>query len=89
MAAIDPRAQRTVKAFKLDITLINQRAKQLGCTAADVIHYMCEDLRKQLYLQELGESFDLVCENAQQLAAFQAEQAVWDCTLSDGLTDAT
>jgi hypothetical protein len=89
MAAIEPKAQRTVKAFEHDIALINQRAKQLGCTAAEIIHFMCEDLRKQIYLQELGESFDLVRENAEQFAEYQAEQTLWDCTLSDGLNDAS
>jgi hypothetical protein len=89
MAAIEPKAQRTVKAFEQDIALINQRAKQLGCTAAEVINFMCEDLRKQIYLQELGESFDLVRENAEQFADYQAEQTLWDCTLSDGLNDAS
>lgn len=51
-----PTARKTVKAFDNDIVLINQHAKKLGCTAAEVIHMMCEELRRQQYLQELGES---------------------------------
>ena len=80
--------QKTVKAFEQDIVLINQKAKALGCTAAEVIHAMCEDLRKQQYLQELGESFDLMRENHRQFAEFEADQEAWNSTLSDGLNDA-
>jgi len=77
--------QKTVKAFEIDIALINERAKGLGCSAAEVIHLMCEDLRKESYLQELGESFDLLNSNAKRFAKFDAEQKVWDCTLLDGI----
>ncbi len=80
--------QRTVKALDIDITLINKQAKTLGCSAADVIHTMCEDLRRQTYLQEVGETFDLMRANPEELAEFEAEQKLWDCTLSDGLDDA-
>lgn len=80
--------QKTVKAFATDIALINQRAKGLGCSAAEIIHVMCEDLRKDVYLQELGESFDLLRANPDKNAEFEAEQKMWDCTLSDGLADA-
>jgi hypothetical protein len=80
--------QKTVKAFNLDIVLINERAKSLGCSAAEIIHTMCEDLRKEIYLQELGETFDLLRANPKELAEFEAEQKIWDCTLSDGLNDA-
>jgi hypothetical protein len=80
--------QRTVKALDMDITLINKQAKTLGCSAADVIHTMCEDLRRQTYLQEVGETFDLMRANPEELAEFEAEQKLWDCTLSDGLDDA-
>jgi hypothetical protein len=81
-------AQRTVKAFAIDIALINERAKQLGCSAAEVIHGMCEELRKKTYLKELGESFDLVSANAEQMKEFQAESELWESTVSDGLADA-
>jgi len=81
-------AQKTIKAFNTDIVLINERAKGIGCSAADIIHAMCEDLRKEVYLQELGESFDWLHDNPDQLAEFEAEQKAWDCTLSDGLNDA-
>ncbi len=80
--------QRTVKAFETDIALINERARGLGCSAAEIIHEMCEDLRKELYLQELGETFDLLRASPEDLAEFDAEQKAWDCTLSDGLDDA-
>lgn len=70
--------QRTVKAFESDITLINEQAKKLGCTAAEVI------LRKQSYLRETGESFDLASANKKKYAEFEAEQKAWDCTLQDG-----
>ena len=90
VSAIDTkqRTQKTVKAFASDIALINERAKGLGCSAAEVIHNMCEQLRKDVYLQELGESFDLMRANAGQFAEFEAEQKVWDSALSDGLDDA-
>ena len=81
-------AQKTVKAYDDDIALINGRARQLGCTAADVIHVMCDELRKQTYLKELGESFDLAKSNKKRFADFEAEQRAWDCTLSDGLDNA-
>lgn len=80
--------QRTIKAFDTDIALINERSKSLNCSAADIIHTMCEDLRKELYLQELGEAFDSLHANGEQLAEFETEQKFWDCTLSDGLNDA-
>ena len=80
------RNQKTVKAFDTDIAIINDRAKGLGCSAADIIHGMCEDLRKEIYLQELEETFDLL--NAEQLVQLKSEQELWDCTLSDGLSDA-
>jgi hypothetical protein len=91
VSAADTRKdkQKTVKAFESDIALINEEAKRLGCSAADVIREMCEKLRKQVYLQELGESFDLVTANADQFAAFQAEQQAWDCALTDGLDNAS
>ena len=81
--------QKTVKAFEADIVLINEQAKKLGCTAAEVIHAMCEELRRQQYLQELGESFDLVRAKAEQYAEFEAEHQAWDCALADGLDDAS
>jgi phosphoribosylformylglycinamidine (FGAM) synthase-like enzyme len=83
------KTQKTVKAFENDIALINEQAKRLGCSAAEVIHEMCEALRKQVYLQELGESFDLVRGNAKQLAELEAEQKVWDSALADGLDNAS
>jgi hypothetical protein len=90
MAAVEIRKeQKTVRAFENDIALINEQAKRLGCTAAEVIHGMCEEMRKQVYLQELGESFDLAIANADQFAALQAENQAWDCALSDGLDNAT
>ena len=90
-SAIETRksTQKTVKAFENDIALINEQAKRLGCTAAEVIHGMCEELRKQTYLQELGESIDLVLANAGQFAEFEAAQKVWDSTLADGLDNAS
>jgi hypothetical protein len=48
---------------------------------------MREALCREIYLQELGESFDLVRANDQQFAEFEAEQKLWDSTL-DGLDDA-
>jgi hypothetical protein len=83
------KPQRTVKAFEQDIALINERAKKLGCSAAEIIHGMCEELRRQEYLQDLGESFDLVRANGAQFAEFEAEQKAWDSALSDGLEDAS
>ena len=80
--------QRTIKAFDTDIVLINNRAKELGYSAADVIHVMCEELRKEVYLKEFGEAFDSLHTNPNQLAEFEAEQKAWDSTLSDGLNDA-
>lgn len=82
------KIQKTVKAFDNDIALINERAKCLGCSAAELIHDMCDELRKDVYLQELGESFELMRANTEQLAELKAEQELWDCTLSDGLDDA-
>jgi len=82
-------AQKTVKAYDLDIALINQRAKQLGCTAAEVIHQMCEELRRQTYRKELDESFQIALSNPQSREEFRTEQALWDVTNADGLTDAT
>jgi hypothetical protein len=81
--------QKTVKAFDGDIALINARAKHLGCSAAEVIHDLCDQLRKDLYLQDVRETFELVRENPQLLAEFEAEQKAWECTLSDGLENAT
>jgi hypothetical protein len=91
LAALDLRkgSQKTVKAFENDIALINEQAKLLGCTAAEVIHSMCEELRKQTYLQEVGEAFDLLVNDPKQFAEFQAENKAWDCTLGDGLENAT
>lgn len=82
-------AQKTVKAFEQDIALINEQAKSQGCSAAEIIHGMCEEWRRQQYLRELGESFDLIRANAEQLAEFEAEQKAWDCALSDGVDDAS
>lgn len=82
-------ATKTVKAFELDIALINEQARKLGCTAAEVIHQMCEELRKLKYLEELAESFDMINSNSEKSAEFKSEQAAWDCTLSDGLDNAS
>jgi hypothetical protein len=81
--------QKTVKAFEPDIVLINEQAKRLGCSAAEVIHRMCEEIRKQVYLKELGESFDSLKTNAKSLAAFELEQQAWNCALADGLENAS
>lgn len=81
--------QKTVKAFEHDILLINKQAKKLGCTAAEIIHGMCQELRRKQYRNELGESFDLARADKKLFAEFQAEQQLWDATISDGLTDAT
>ncbi len=81
------KIQRTVKVFDCDLVLINACAKRLGCSAAELIHYMCNELRKDVYLQEPGESLDLVRSNGKQLAEFNVEQKLWDCTLADGLED--
>ncbi|CAN5594467.1 hypothetical protein BH11CYA1_BH11CYA1_25070 [soil metagenome] len=80
--------QKTVKAFEQDIATINERAKFTGLSAAEVIHEMCDELRKQNYLNELGESLDALTANTKQLAELQAEQELWDCALADGLPDA-
>jgi hypothetical protein len=90
VAELEPgqKNQQTVKAFRTDIALINQRARGLGCSAAEVIHMMCENLRKEIYLQELGESFDLMKSKTKPFADFQDEQKAWDCALTDGLDDA-
>ncbi len=90
MSSVNQRhkKQRTIKAFDTDIVLINHQAQELGCSAADIIHSMCEDLRKAVYLQEIGETFDLMRANPEELAQFEAEQNAWDSTLSDGLNDA-
>ncbi len=84
-----PKAQKTVKAFDMDISLINERAKGLGCTAAEVIHDLCEVLRKDVYMQDLAESFDSLLTNPEQLAEFEKERMLWDSTLCDGLEDAS
>lgn len=92
MVSTDPpkqNIQRTVKAFESDIALINERARHEGCSAAEVIHAMCEELRRVVYLQELGDSFDAVRADKKLSGEFAAEQKLWDCTLSDGLDDAT
>jgi hypothetical protein len=82
-------SQKTVKAFEHDIALINEQAKLLGCTAADVIHSMCSELRKQTYLQEVGETFDSLLNNPELFAEFQQENKAWDCALADGIDNAT
>jgi hypothetical protein len=88
-----PRAgksgQKTVKAFEGDITLINDQAKKLGCTAAEIIHEMCEALRRQTYLEELGESFDLAVADTKGFVAFKNEHNAWDIAIEDGLEDAS
>jgi hypothetical protein len=78
---------RTVRAFESDIAFINEHARRQSCSPAEVIHTLCCKLRKEIYLQELGESFDLARARAQQSAQLAAEQGAWDCTLSDGLVD--
>jgi hypothetical protein len=50
---------------------------------------MCEGLRKQTYLQEIGETFDLLLANPDHFAEFEAENKAWDSTLSDGLDNAS
>lgn len=50
---------------------------------------MCGELRKRAYLQELGESFDLARADAAGFTEFLAEHELWDCSLSDGLRDAS
>jgi hypothetical protein len=89
-SAIMPRSknQRTIKAFDADISLINERAKGLGCSAAEVIHAMCEKLRKDNYLQELGEAFDSFQSDATQLAEFKSQQERWDAAILEGLNHA-
>jgi len=81
--------QRTVKAFDVDIVWINEEAKARGCIAAEVIHDLCEKARRQIYLQDLSESFDALSQEPESMSAFKAENAEWDATLSDGLNDAT
>lgn len=81
--------QKTVKAFDADIAWINEEAKARGCVAAEVIHDLCEKARRQSYLQDLSETFDALSQESELTAAFRAENADWDITLSDGLNDAT
>jgi hypothetical protein len=81
--------QKTVKAFDADIAWINEEAKLRGCVAAEVIHELCEQARRQTYLRELSESFDMLNDDSAKLAAFKAEAAEWDSSLADGLSDAT
>lgn len=57
----------------------------MGCTAAEIIHLMCVELRKKQYLQELGESFDLMRNDPKKSAGFETEQKFWESTLFDGL----
>ncbi len=80
------KGQKTVKAYDLDISLINEQAKALGCTAAEVIHMMCEKLRRDLYKRELGEAFDSLVKNQDEYRKFKEEHDKWDSTLFDGLT---
>ncbi len=81
--------QKTVKAFDVDIAWINEEAKLRGCVAAEVIHDLCEQARRQRYLQDLSESFDALSQQPELMAALRAENEDWDATLSDGLNDAT
>ena len=55
---------KNVKAFESDISLINEQAKLLGYSTAEVIHSLCRYLRRRKYLQQLGESFDVFKENS-------------------------
>lgn len=80
--------QKTVKVFESDLVLINEQAKTLGCSAAEVINTMCEELRRKAYLEDLGEAFDLAMANEEQVGHLQSEQDAWDIALSDGLDDA-
>lgn len=82
-------SQKTVKAFETDIALINSHAKVLGVSAAEIIHSMCEELRRKTYLEEIGETFDLVRADAKLLAESQKETELWDTAIYDGLEDAT
>ena len=79
------KAQKTVKVFDEDIALINQQARELGCTAADVIHDFCKALKRQLYEQDLKESCEIIRSDPKLWAEHQAETKQWDCTLMDGL----
>ncbi len=89
MPAKTKAEQKTVKAFDVDIAWINDEAKQRGCIAAEVIHDLCEQARRQSYLQDLSESFDMLNQESDLTATFREESEAWDATLSDGLTDAT
>lgn len=75
--------RRSVKAFAHDIEFINRKALALGCSAAVVVHLMCKTLRRQKYLADLGDSFDLAMANKEYSTALQSEQVAWNCTLSD------
>lgn len=81
--------QKTVKAFGADIAWINEQARVRGCVAAEVIHDLCEQARRQKYLEDLGESFELLVKEPDMVAALRAESKEWDATIGDGLIDAT
>lgn len=77
--------QKTVKVFETDLVLINEQAKTLGCSAAEVINTMCEELRRKAYLEELSDAFDLAVSSKETLAIMQEEQAAWEVVTNDGL----
>jgi hypothetical protein len=78
------KQQKTVKAFDEDIEFINEQAKARGCTAAEVIRALCQRVRKEIYRQEVAETFDAIASDPY----FEAESKLWEATLADGLDDA-
>jgi hypothetical protein len=88
MASSFKSNQKTVRAFEEDIELINQQAAELNCTAAEVIHQMCQGLRREQYARELGESFDYALQRPVILSKLNEEIEEWDCTAGDGISDA-
>ncbi|MBU6453033.1 MAG: hypothetical protein KGS72_14710 [Cyanobacteria bacterium REEB67] len=80
--------QRTIKAFVGDIAFVNERAKAYGCSAAELIHKMCEEMRKRSYLEELDESFALLSSGDKKYQEILDDEKAWDVTAIDGLNNA-
>lgn len=75
----------TVRISEKSRHSLRELAKQSGEPMQAVLDQAVEQYRRQKFLEECCTAYAKIRQDPQEWAAFQAEMAVWDVALMDGL----
>lgn len=75
----------TVRISEQSHQRLREMAVQSGEPMQTVIDKALEQYRRQQFWKELNVAYAALASDPEAMAEYQAELAVWDCTLMDGL----